>query len=401
MDSKLYDYIFLGAGCASLSIVMRMIHSNRFTEKKILIINREIKTKNDRTWCFWESDPGFFEDIVYRKWNKLFFKTTDADFIPLNMGSYQYKMIRGIDFYEKCFSEISLQKNIDIIYGEISIDETNELIKIKVNNNLLPNKENTIFFNSLYIPSKTQKNKFYLLQHFKGWIVNSEDNIFNPSQATLMDFRVRQNSGTAFVYVLPLSSSKALVEYTLFSENILVPEEYDKELKIYLEEFLNLHDYTIEEEEFGVIPMTNEDFPYFKNGMYFIGTAGGQTKASTGYTFKVIQKQSDEVVEELILNGNLSKRRKLKKRFLFYDSTLLHILAKKLLDGKHIFSILFKKNKAGDIFKFLDNESTLREEVKLLNSLPKKIFIKAGFSEFIKIVSKKFKKLIFKRMTQN
>ena len=111
--------------------------------------------------------------------------------------------------------------------------------------------------------------------------------------------------------------------------------EYDNALKNYLEEFLGLTDYTIVEEEFGVIPMTNADFPFFKNGMYFIGTAGGQTKASTGYTFRFIQKQADEIVEELISKGTLSKNKKMKKRFYFYDSTLLHILSKNLLPGKN------------------------------------------------------------------
>src|SRR5258708_27750953 len=134
--------------------------------------------------------------------------------------------------------------------------------------------------------------------------------------------------------------------------------------------------------------MTNENFPYYKNGMYFIGTAGGQTKATTGYTFRFIQKQADEIVAQLNSKGNLSKKIKSKKRFFFYDSTLLHILFKKKLEGKLIFSILFKKNKASDIFRFLDNESTLREEMKLLNSLPKKTFVKAGFSEFIKMTVK-------------
>jgi len=388
MDLKHYDYIFLGAGCASLSIIMRMIHSKKFFEKKILIIDKEPKTKNDRTWCFWEKEPGFFEDIVYRKWNEVFFKTTDAGSMPLEMGNYQYKMIQGIDFYKKCFSEISHQKNIDIVYVEISFEQTNELITIKINDKPLVYNKNTIIFNSLYIPSEKQKNKFYLLQHFKGWIIESKENAFNPARATLMDFRVKQNHGTTFVYVLPLSSTKALIEYTLFSETILTDKEYNNELKRYLEEFLNLYNYSVAEEEFGVIPMTNEKFPYYKNGMYFIGTAGGQTKASTGYTFRFIQKQADEIVEELIVKGNLSNKKKLKKRFYFYDSTLLHILSKKLLDGKLIFSILFKKNKAADIFKFLDNESTLSEELKLLNSLPKKIFIRAGFSEFIKMIVK-------------
>jgi lycopene beta-cyclase len=389
MQSKYYDYIFLGAGCASLSIIMRMIRSHKFSGKTILIIDREIKTKNDRTWCFWEQEPGFFEDIVYRKWNEMFFKTAGIGSIPLEMGNYQYKMIRGIDFYEKCFSEIKLHKNIDIIYGEILFEKTTgTLMEIKIDNESLLHNRNTIIFNSLYIPSQKQKHKFYLLQHFKGWIAESNHTFFNPAQATLMDFRVAQNRGTAFVYVLPLSSTRALIEYTLFSENILSSGEYDKELKLYIEKFLELNNYTIAEEEFGIIPMTNENFPSFKNGMFFIGTAGGQTKASTGYTFRFIQKQADKIVEELITRGYPSKKIKQQKRFTFYDSTLLHILSKKLLEGKIIFSVLFKKNKASSIFKFLDNESTPREEIKLLNSLPKKIFMKAGFLEFIKMIVK-------------
>ena len=295
-------------------------------------------------------------------------------------------MIRGIDFYKKCFAEIELQKNIDVIYGKVTFETKSPTTIIKINDEILFTENKTIIFNSLYIPSKKQKHKFYLLQHFKGWIVETNHDFFNARKSTIMDFRVNQNHGTTFVYVLPLSSTKALIEFTLFSKNVLREDEYKRELKLYVEEFLNLDSYNIIEEEFGVIPMTNEKFPYFQNGMYFIGTAGGQTKASTGYTFRFIQKQAKEIVSQLISKHNISKKKKIKKRFLFYDSTLLHILSRKMLDGKLIFSLLFKKNKASAIFKFLDNETTLNEEIKLLNSLPKKTFLKAGLSEFGKMI---------------
>ena len=385
MQAKNYDYIFLGAGCASLSIIMRMIDSKSFIEKKILLVDREPKTKNDRTWCFWEQGAGFFEDVVYRKWSTLFFKT-DRVSIPLKMGGYQYKMIRGIDFYDKCFSVIKLRENIDIIYGEISFEEGNDPLIIKINNEPLHLNKRTMVFNSLYIPSAKQKDKFYLLQHFKGWIIETVPGFFEAERATLMDFSVYQTNGTTFVYVLPLSSTKTLIEYTLFTENLLPPAEYDIALKNYLEEFLGLNNYTIVEEEFGIIPMTNANFPFCKNGMYYIGTAGGQTKPSTGYTFRFIQKQADTIVVELISNGTLSGNKKTTNRFFLYDSTLLHILSKNLLPGKTIFSILFKKNPADKVLKFLDNETTVGEEIKLLNSLPKKIFIKAGLIEFLKII---------------
>ncbi len=88
MQADQYDYIFLGAGCSTLSIVMRMIVSEKFQDKKILLIDKDDKRKNDRTWCFWENGEGFFEKIVHHKWDHLFF-TTDDENVPLSISPYQ------------------------------------------------------------------------------------------------------------------------------------------------------------------------------------------------------------------------------------------------------------------------------------------------------------------------
>ena len=57
-SSTQYDYIIAGAGCAGLSLAVHMIHSGKFSDKKILIVDKDDKQKNDRTWCFWEKEPG-------------------------------------------------------------------------------------------------------------------------------------------------------------------------------------------------------------------------------------------------------------------------------------------------------------------------------------------------------
>ena len=365
---------------------MRMLESKKFEEKKILLIDKEPKSKNDRTWCFWEQEAGYFEDLVFHKWDELLFKLSNVETINLELGNYRYKMIRGIDFYKKCFSQIERQKNIDIAYGEILFEEGDAHSRIKVNGEPLFIDDKTIVFNSIFRPSIKQNGEFHLLQHFKGWVIETHEPFFKPSHATMMDFSVDQIRGTTFAYILPTSEKRALIEYTLFSKNLLSEKEYDNELKAYIEKLLGLLSYDITEEEFGIIPMTNQDFPTFKKGMYYIGTAGGQTKASTGYTFRFIQKQADEIVNELITDRFFYKNKKTRKRFIFYDSTLLHILSNNLLEGKIIFSKLFKKNGADIIFKFLDNETSISEEIKILNSLPKIVFLKAGFIEFIKMI---------------
>lgn len=359
---------------------MRMIRSDQLKDKKILLLDKEPKTKNDRTWCFWEKENGFFDAVVYKKWDTLSFLSADYS-SPLNIIPYQYKMIRGIDFYQYCFTEIHKQKNIEIKYGEISgIDTYNETGVLQINGEAIELK-NAIVFNSIYVQQRNNKNHIQLLQHFKGWVVETTKPSFNPAEATMMDFRVDQQHGTTFVYVLPFSPTTALIEYTLFTKTLLNPEEYDAALKNYINNFLGIDQYTISEKEFGIIPMTNESFHFFHNGMYSIGTAGGQTKASSGYTFQFIQKQSQQIVDCLISNNPLNKIATAPKRFRFYDNTLLHILYHNKLAGDKIFARLFKKNKPQQVLRFLDNESSLFEELKIISSLPTAPFLKAALKQ--------------------
>jgi lycopene beta-cyclase len=239
-------------------------------------------------------------------------------------------------------------------------------------------------FNSIVFQKPVLKNnEYYLLQHFKGCILETEQPVFNPAEATLMDFRVSQQHGTTFVYVMPFSATKALVEYTLFTEKLLEPLQYDEGLKEYISSFLQIDSYKIIEEEFGVIPMTNHKFPSAEGGIINIGTAGGQTKASSGYTFRFIQKHSARIVENLIKRKNpFIALPGGPRKFRFYDSTLLHILKHNQLPGGKIFTQLFKKNKPQQVLRFLDNESSLGDELKIISSLPTWPFLKAALKQF-------------------
>src|ERR1022692_2257461 len=162
MQFKDYDFIFLGAGCASLSIVMRMIQSGQFTNRKMLIIEKEPKINNDRTWCFWEEEAGFFEEITYHQWTEVFINTDTEGPMPLDMGRYRYKMIRGIDFYDACFSTIRRQENIHMMYASISFAYTGDDISgVTIDNQLLDRGHHTIIFNSIPTRPKKDPNKFY------------------------------------------------------------------------------------------------------------------------------------------------------------------------------------------------------------------------------------------------
>lgn len=374
-----YDYIIAGAGCAGMSLLVHMIQSGSFADKRILLVDKVKKNSNDRTWCFWETTPGMFEPIVFSRWQQAWFHGEKFSRL-LQIAPYTYKLIRGVDFYQYCLGIISKQSNIEMITGELR-----EMVSNKEETFIVVNgqKINADFiFNSILTPISTLKaREYYLLQHFKGWVIETEQPLFNVAETTLMDFRVDQSHGTTFVYVMPFSSTSALVEYTLFTENLLEPAQYEDGLRRYIKQFVFDGAYSIKEEEFGIIPMTNYRFPRRKNNIINIGTAGGQTKASSGYTFQFIQKHSASIVERLIQTGKPFRWQPAAGRFHFYDSVLLNILYHKILPGQSIFTGLFKKNQPQQVLRFLDNESSWKDELKIISSLPARPFLKAALKQ--------------------
>lgn len=373
-----YDYIIIGAGLSGLSLLVRLIESGKFSDKKILLLDKTFKNRNDRTWCFWEKKEGYFEGILHHQWPHLQVKHPLGN-IDLDAAPYQYKMIRGIDFYKHCFAIVQAVANVTVLYDEVSaIDATTGTITCG-------QQQFTgqyIFSSVLLQPPVLKEKELYLLQHFMGWWIETDEAVFNVNTAQLMNFNVSQEQGCTFVYVLPVSPQKALIEYTLFSENELTENEYEQGLQTFIKEQLHLFNYRITEKEKGIIPMTNLHFPQQDGKMFYIGTAGGQTKASTGYTFQFIQKQSNLILEKL-LNGEPPLAPAPSKRFQFYDSVLLRVLHERKMQGADVFYHMFRKNKASQVLKFLDNETTLLEELMIMNSTDKSVFIPAAFKELL------------------
>ncbi|MEY3920868.1 MAG: hypothetical protein RL634_629, partial [Bacteroidota bacterium] len=54
---------------------------------------------------------------------------------------------------------------------------------------------------------------------------------------------------------------------------------------------------------------------------------------------------------------------------------------KKRVPGDLVFKKMFQKNPIERIFRFLDNESKLGEEIRLISTLPTLPFLKAGLEE--------------------
>ena len=379
---KEYDYIIAGAGCAGLSLLMRLMADPFFADLQILVIDASDKTSNDRTWCFWEKEPDIFEPVVQHQWTSLdFFSPAFSG--TLSIEPYTYKMIEGLAFYQFVKNAAAKKANIHWLTDSVQsvINEPrNGLAGVVVTGRTIYAK--WVFNSILFDAIRPEPNQYYFLQHFKGWVIRTEAPCFDPGKATFMDFRVSQEHGTTFVYVLPSTPTTALVEYTLFTESLLPGEAYDAALKHYISNTLQINEYTIAHEEFGVIPMTNAALPRVDGAIVYIGIAGGQAKASSGYAFKYIQKRTADIVRSLKAGGKMSAGAGFQAwKGLLYDSTLLHVLHHHKMQGSAVFADIFKHNRAADVLAFLDNESSVFTDLKIMGSVPTRIFLPAALKE--------------------
>jgi lycopene beta-cyclase len=382
--SKKYDYIIAGGGCAGLSLAVRMANDVFFQDKKILLIEENRKEKDDRTWCFWEAKKGFFEDVVSKKWQNVYFYSNFFS-KKLNITPYEYKMIGGLDFYNYCKKILATKANFEFLEAKIEhLGEDNNLPYAQVNGQKIVAEK---IFNSIFLQQPDSTNSHNLLQHFKGWYIETATPFFNPNEATLMDFRIEQEGEVRFFYVLPTSETKALIEFTIFSPQLLENEKlYDIEIKKYLSDFLKLSDYKIFHEEFGIIPMTNAKFQEsISENIINIGINSGMARPSTGYTFTNIQRQSDELLV-LIKTGKSLIRSKSwwKSRHLLYDATILNVMRFNKYSGAKLFARLFKWNSSKQILKFLDADTNFLEEYRIMNTTPIPVFLPVFLKELFK-----------------
>lgn len=373
-----FDYIIAGAGCAGLSLAYALSNSI-LKDKKLLIVDLSHQKTNDRTWCYWTKAASNFPEIVYKSWSNLAF-IDDQGKVQSAIAPYRYEMIRGIDFYQFVYQRLEQQENVHLLEGRINnIDASAERAWIDVNGQrFFADRIFDSCFNFSQLQSSANNNYHFQLQHFLGWTITTDESVFAEDTATLMDFRTPQKGNARFFYVLPISEKKALVEYTIFSSNLLNKSDYQEALETYIHEQIGQVDYQIEEEEYGIIPMTDVPFPVVSQKRIIpLGIRANAAKPSTGYAFLNIQQQVKEIVEQLIEGSEQITTKSSRSRYQFYDSLLLHILEEEGHVSASIFGQLFHRNKMKTILRFLSEQTHLWEEALIFSQLPKLPFLKA------------------------
>ena len=353
---KEFDYVILGGGCAGLSLAYQLDINNKIKNKTLAIVEMREEYKRDKTWSFWKITDHNFDDCIIKSWNNFTINIKSETYEVLNK-EYPYQTIDSGLFYQKILKQLKKNKNIEYFKN------TDEL-----------KLENSIIFNSF--PTK-DNHENELWQHFKGLEIETSKNIFDDEIFNLMDFDCDQKKNVHFFYTLPFAKNRALIETTWLSKmNDKSLEDYDIQLETYIKDTLKIKDYKINYEEEGAIPLFYPRNKVDKNKIN-IGSSGGMTRLSTGYTFLNIQEHSKYLVNNIDQIQNV-KPYHIGKKYEFLDKIFLNVLKSHPEKMPKIFFNMFKAPPK-KVIKFLSNKSNIFDDLSIIFKMPKWVFVKNIF----------------------
>ena len=353
---KEFDYVIIGGGCAGLSLAYELEIHEKLKDKTLAIIEPRKEYKRDKTWSFWKVTPHNFEDCVKKNWEN-FSVNISGKTNYLECKNFPYQSVDSGLFYEKIKNKLKRNENIFFFKN---IEEIN--------------KQNSLVFNS--VPN-IKKNHLNLWQHFCGVEIKTDNDIFDEKIFNLMDFDCEQRESVHFFYTLPYTKNRALIETTWLSKmNDNSQKDYENQINNYIKNNLKIKSYEITYKEEGAIPLF---YPLNKNekNKINIGTAGGMTRLSTGYTFLNIQEHS-KYIRENIDNISNTKKFEIDRKYQFLDEIFLRVLQKNPEKMSDVFFRMFKTSPK-TVIKFLSNKSNFLEDLSIIFKMPKLIFIKALF----------------------
>lgn len=384
---KTYDYAIIGTGVAGLSLAFFLYKEGLLKNKTLLMLDQRKPDINDKTWSFWHTDTLPFSQLAYTKYSKMIFRSTGYS-REQKIAPYCYSMIRAIDFYRHLLAILEQEPNIHWHFAPIAkLHSDGTLVQIT-------SREGNAFqaktgFNSA-VPNLLQANHeryIHLKQHFMGWVVQFEQEVFAADAFTIHDFDIPQQGFTRFVYILPHTSREALVEFTIFSPEVATDEFYETQLKDYLQHKFGLP-YRVIHQEFGVIPMTDDPYAH-KNppNLVNIGTLGGAVKPSTGYGFKRITHHTRRIAKALKKGKSIHKiSARSAWHYQCLDSIMLEVLKIHGDKGAAIFTGLFRHRSPIAIFRFLDEQANLWQITSIMLAMPYKHLF---FISMLKVLSRK------------
>lgn len=375
------DIVIAGAGAAGLSCAVQLARSGVTRRLRVLLLEPRETYPRDRTWCFWDVMPHPFEDAISHAWPAWRVATPDGT-VERSWPGLAYRHLPADAFYEAAFARIEADPGLELRLGTrvTEIEEAPGGVLVRTENGSVrarfaldgrpprPRPE----------PAAGRDGRHArLLQHFHGEVVRTAEDAFDPGVATVMDFRVTQERGIHFVYVLPFDRRTALVEDTYFAGMPRPVEAYAEEIRSYLQAHHDVARYELLHAETGAIPMDARP-PSARSGprTWHIGVRGGAARPSTGYAFLAIQRQAARIAGTLAEWAKHPSRpppdppRVYSRRAAFLDRVFVSHLLRRPETAPELFLRMFERVRPDALARFLFDGGSPLDDLRVMAALP-------------------------------
>ncbi|MEM6570306.1 MAG: lycopene cyclase family protein [Planctomycetota bacterium] len=371
MSDERADIAILGGGCAGLSLAVQLVERG-LDGVRVVVLEQRPEYVRDRTWCGWSVVPHAFQDCVDHAWSRWQVRGSGECYTH-SSARYRYEHIPADRFYASAQERIAASSGAALRTG-VDVHGVHDLggsHRIRTSSGDVVAE--TIVDARSSSPRRVSSG---LLQHFRGWEVTTAAPVFDPETVTLMDFDVVQDDGAVhFLYVLPFSPTRALVESTVLSPDLLPEAEYEARIEEYVARRFGTRIQEIGYVEAGAIPMTTDAMPPDARGPR-AGTAGGAVKASSGYAFHAIQRTTAELATRLLAgtaSGSVAARSRLDA---WMDGVFLSFLQHNPERGAEVFLRLFRSVDSDTIVRFMMEVPTTTDRLQFVTAMPKTPFMR-------------------------
>lgn len=368
------DVAIVGAGAAGLSLATALAGGRH----RVLVVDRREGFQHDRTFSGFDVRRHRFSGARESTYRYVSVHDGGRDVVRA-CGAHPYVTIPGDVFYETALRLIGRGGNVELALGRSvsRVDGDASAAWIETDGGVV--RARLVFDARGALVATPRADDVGFVQRFLGRVVETEKPIFDPDRATLMDFRVSQERGPHFVYVLPRSPREALVEDTYFATAPIAEADHVASVDAWLAEH-RAGAVRVVREERGALPMTTatpraHPSPRVRS----IGVSGGAAKPSTGYAFAFIQREVESIARVLEENDlrevpRFGPTRSSASSFL--DGVLLEWMSRAPGEAARVFVDLFERAPIESVARFLSEAAGPIDHARVMAAMPTGPFVR-------------------------
>lgn len=373
-----FDLVILGGGCAGLSLSMALAAQGGRCPRTLVIESRTHYT-NDRTWCYWSDSTtqAAYPQPAEHLWQTMRV-TQDGQCVSLDCGLTPYRMLAGRDFYSAAQTSIDGQPNVTLQLGTSVTGEPDRNGDAWT----LCTSAGPVTAHSIVDTRPSQIPRLdsaVLWQSFFGHEIECDTAIFDASTVDLMNFLAPDPRQVPFVYVLPMSSTRALVEVTVFGATPLSPSQLSARLDAAIAERVNDQPFAILRSEHGILPMGLNGAPAAIHPSFVkVGLMAGAARPSTGFAFQRIQRWAAECAHALVTGKHPVAHQPDPLPLRAMDRIFLDVLRADPGRGGSLFFSLFSGTDPARVIRFLSGRGSGADCLAVVAAMPVLPFLRAA-----------------------